>query len=80
MSFQLRTYYPPDFQEEKFQKAPQARMEPAQFDAVAPLDFHAMSIFPELRSMESGFLQRTAGWTACRCMRTVRLWSVSPDS
>ena len=56
MSFELRTYYPPDFTREKFRSAKEARLEPAPFDAVAPLDFHAMSIFPEYFKVKGEWL------------------------
>lgn len=45
--FQLRTYFPPDFTEEAFVRAPEARLVPAPRDGVAPEGYHAMSIFPE---------------------------------
>ena len=44
---ELRKYYPPDFSEERFAKAPDARLEPAPRDGVAPEKYHALSIFPE---------------------------------
>ena len=44
---QLRKYFPPDFSEERFAKAPNARLEPAPRDGVAPEKYHALSIFPE---------------------------------
>lgn len=47
MSFQLRPYFPPDFSGENLQTAPDARFLPAPRDAVAPEQYHAMSIFPE---------------------------------
>lgn len=47
MTFKLREYFPPDFDKEFFRYAPQARTEPCPADAVAPENFHAMSIFPE---------------------------------
>ena len=43
----LREYYPPDFAEERFVSAPDARLEAAPLDGVAPFGYHAMSIFPE---------------------------------
>ena len=45
--FKLRSYMPPDFTQEKFVCAPDARFEAAGKDGVAPENFHAMSIFPE---------------------------------
>jgi len=47
MAFQLRKYYPPDFSEEVFQKAPEAVLKPVEKDGVAPENYHSMSIFPE---------------------------------
>lgn len=40
-------YYAPDFQEEKFIKAPDVRFVPAPMDGVAPENFHSTSMFPE---------------------------------
>ena len=45
--FELRKYSPPDFTEPRFQNAPEVRLEPAPKDGVAPMTYHAMSIFPE---------------------------------
>ena len=47
MAFTLRKYFPPDFTEERFANAPDAVLEGAPKDAVAPEGYHAMSIFPE---------------------------------
>ena len=47
MSFQLRVYIRPDFEEERFQTAPDAKTASVTVDGVAPAGFHAMSIFPE---------------------------------
>lgn len=47
MSFDLTPYHAPDFGEEVFVNAPEARLEPAPIDGVAPEGYHAMSIFPE---------------------------------
>lgn len=47
MAFQLRKYYPPDFTEKRFTDAPDAKLEGAPKDAVAPEHYHAMSIYPE---------------------------------
>lgn len=44
---QFRSYYPPDFTEERFVNAPEAVCAPAPRDGVAPEQYHAMSIFPE---------------------------------
>ena len=45
--FTLRPYFAPDFTQEPFVSAPDARFEPAPLDGVAPENFHAMSIYPE---------------------------------
>ena len=47
MSFTLEKYHTPDFTQPKFAEAPEARLEPAPKDGVAPDGYHAMSIFPE---------------------------------
>ena len=40
-------YTAPDFGQKQFREAQDAKFEGAPFDGVAPVDFHAMSIFPE---------------------------------
>ena len=45
--FELRKYSAPDFTQERFLSAPEAVLEPAPKDGVAPMNYHAMSIFPE---------------------------------
>jgi len=45
--FALRPYVAPDFTQERFANAPDARFLPAPADGVAPEQFHAMSIYPE---------------------------------
>lgn len=47
MTFQLGHYQEPDFSEEKFVNAPEAKLARAPRDKAAPDGFHAMSIFPE---------------------------------
>ena len=47
MRFQLKEYCPPDFGALAFVEAPDARLVPAPADGVAPLDYHATTIFPE---------------------------------
>ena len=56
MSFELRKFCPPDFTEARFVNAPNAVTEPAPFDAVAPLRFHAMSIYPEYFKIDGKWL------------------------
>lgn len=45
--FKLREYYPPDFSAPALAAAPDAKLVPAPLDGVAPVGYHAMSIFPE---------------------------------
>lgn len=47
MAFQLGKYIEPDFSQDKFINAPEAKLAPAPKDMAAPEGFHAMSIFPE---------------------------------
>ena len=47
MSFKLARYIEPDFTQERFAKAPDARQVRAPRAKAAPQDFHATSIFPE---------------------------------
>ena len=71
MAFQLREYTRPDFDEPRFQAAPDAKTAPVPMDGVAPSGFHAMSIFPEYFKLDgNGCLRKKAAWTACRFMKT----------
>ena len=45
--FQLARYTAPDFTREAFVNAPDARLEPAPRDGVAPENYHGTTIFPE---------------------------------
>lgn len=56
MSLQLKKYYKPDFSEQRFQSAPEAKLIPAPFDFVAPEGYHAMSIFPEYFKINGSWL------------------------
>lgn len=47
MSFALRSFTPPDFNEERFISSPNAQLVPSPKDGVAPENYHALSIFPE---------------------------------
>ena len=47
MGFELRKYTAPDFNKEPFISAPEAVIREAPKDAVAPEQYHAMSIYPE---------------------------------
>ena len=48
MSFKLKTYQAPDFTQPSLMNAPEARLEPAPFDKVAPDGYHATTIFLSL--------------------------------
>ena len=54
--FELRKYTAPDFSEELFVGAPDARFVEAEKDGVAPENFHAMSIFPEYMKVDGKWL------------------------
>ena len=47
MAFQLVGYVAPDFSEKMFMEAPDAVLAPAPKDRVAPLNYHATTIYPE---------------------------------
>ena len=47
MSFVPSSYTAPDFSRESFLSAPDCALAPAPKDAVAPENYHAMSIYPE---------------------------------
>lgn len=52
MSFQVTPYTPPNFDLPHLAAAPNVRLEPAPKDFVAPLDYHAMSIYPEYLKLD----------------------------
>lgn len=54
--FELRKYCSPDFSEARFQNAPNVVLEPAPMDGVAPMTYHAMSIFPEYFKIDGQWL------------------------
>ena len=56
MSFTPHVYHEPDFTLPQFVNAPNARIEPAPKDGVAPEGYHAMSIFPEYFKVEGEWL------------------------
>ena len=47
MAFDMPRYHAPDFTEEKFRNAPDARWAPAPMDGVAPEYYHSTSMYPE---------------------------------
>ena len=54
--FELRKYTAPDFTEPRFVNAPNAVLEPAPRDGVAPMTYHALSIFPEYFKIDGRWL------------------------
>lgn len=56
MAFVLRNYTAPDFTRNELQNAPNALFVPAPKDGVAPVNYHAMSIFPEYFKVQGGWL------------------------
>ena len=56
MPFELDKYTQPDFSREDLTNAPQAKLEPAPKDGVAPEGYHAMSIFPEYFKIDGKWL------------------------
>ncbi len=54
--FSLRKYVSPDFSQELFASAPNARFAKVLLDGVAPENFHAMSIFPEYVKVDGVWL------------------------
>ena len=52
----LRQYFPPDFTQERFRNAPDAKLTAAEKDFAAPADYHALSIFPEYFKIEGKWL------------------------
>jgi len=47
MNFQMPNYKHPDFDQEPFLSAPDARIVGVEIDGVAPEHYHALSIYPE---------------------------------
>ncbi len=56
MNFQLREFTPPDFNEEQFIHAPNVALKEAPKDGVAPVHYHAMSIFPEYFKIDGDWI------------------------
>lgn len=56
MEFKLKEYTAPDFSQEMFVNAPNAVLEEAPKDGVAPENYHAMSIFPEYFKIDGEWL------------------------
>ena len=70
MTWSLRKYTAPDFTQEKFLRAPDARLSEAPADQVAPQNFHAMSIFPEYFKINGRWL--LAGESRMDCVPVYR--------
>ena len=47
MAFEFPKYHAPDFNEEKFRNAPDAKWAAAELDGVAPEGYHSTSMYPE---------------------------------
>ena len=47
MAFELPVYCEPNFEEERFKNAPDARVESVPMDGVAPDGYHSTSMYPE---------------------------------
>ena len=75
--FELRKYIKPDFTGEKFTNAPDARFEEVTIDGVAPMDFHAMSIYPEYIKIEGEWKLAEESRMDCVCVlqpdKTIRV-------
>ena len=56
MGFQLRQFHAPDFTQERFLRAPEAKLVEAPCDHAAPSNYHAMSIFPEYFKIKGEWL------------------------
>lgn len=56
MTFRLRQYYEPDFNEDRFINAPDVTLKMAENDFVAPENYHAMSIYPEYFKVDGKWL------------------------
>lgn len=50
--FSLKKYHAPDFSGERFVNAPDAKFEEVTTDGVAPMAYHAMSIYPEYMKID----------------------------
>ena len=56
MSFKLKKYHEPNFNEERFIKAKNAKLKKAPKDGVVPDNYHALSIFPEYFKIDGKWL------------------------
>lgn len=56
MAFKLLKYKEPNFQEKQFTEAPDAVLVPAPRNQVAPINYHATTIFPEYFKVEGKWL------------------------
>lgn len=56
MTFELKKYYPPNFNQDKFINAPNAKLEASKKDGVVPDNYHALSIFPEYFKIDGKWL------------------------
>ncbi|MBR5340628.1 MAG: hypothetical protein IK151_01735 [Erysipelotrichaceae bacterium] len=65
MSFELKPYRKPDFNEKKFIEAPDVKIVCVEKDGVVPDDFHATSIFPEYFKVNGEWLCATQSRMDC---------------
>lgn len=56
MSFHLKSYIAPDFNETRFIEAPNVTLQEAPKDAVAPEGFHAMCVYPEYFKIDGSWV------------------------
>ncbi len=68
--FELRKYIHPDFTREQFVSAPDARFEEVKIDGVAPMDYHAMSIYPEYIKISGQWRLAEESRMDCVCVLT----------
>lgn len=68
--FSLREYCAPDFTQEKFVFAPNATFERVLADGVAPMNYHAMSIYPEYIKIKGQWRLAEESRMDCVCVLT----------
>ncbi|MBQ4159240.1 MAG: hypothetical protein IJO53_13830 [Clostridia bacterium] len=68
--FSLREYCAPDFTQEKFVSAPNATFERVLADGVAPMNYHAMSIYPEYIKIKGQWRLAEESRMDCVCVLT----------
>ena len=66
--FDLKCYTAPDFSREPFLSAPDAAVEAAPYDGVAPIGYHSTSIFPEYFKIGGQWLLAEESRMDCVCV------------